>query len=73
MKNSLKRALAVLREYAASNPIKVRAAIAAVLVLVGQLAPSIADVVGSDTIVDVLTGVVVVVLGADAARKATQK
>ncbi|WP_328691166.1 hypothetical protein OG879_31450 [Streptomyces caniferus] len=65
--------LETLRAIVRDNPVKVRAAIAAVLVLVGQLIPSIADVVGSDTIVDVLTGVVVVVLGADAARKVTQK
>lgn len=64
----MKNILNALRAVAREHPIRVRAAVASVLVLVGQLVPAVADVVGSVALVDAMTGIVIVLLGADAAR-----
>ncbi|MBA0054306.1 hypothetical protein E0L36_26680 [Streptomyces sp. AJS327] len=58
-----------VREWIRANPVKVRAAVAALLVAVAQFVPQVKDLAGSDMAVDLLSSVIVAGLGADAIRK----
>ncbi|MEV8056563.1 hypothetical protein AB0P37_08550 [Streptomyces antimycoticus] len=73
MRALLTRTRAVLRSYAVANPVKVRAAVAAVLVFVGQYVPAVKDMAGSDAFVDAVTGALIALLAADAARVVTKR
>ncbi|MGP3940499.1 hypothetical protein [Streptomyces sp. 6N106] len=67
------RALAALRAYAGSHPVQVRAAVAAVLVFAGQYVPAVKELAGSAAFVDAVTGALVALLAADAARVVTKR
>lgn len=58
-----------MRAWVRANPVKVRAAVAVVLVAVTQLVPAVEHVAGSDAAVDVITTVIIALAGVDAARK----
>lgn len=68
MRNFLTRAWDIVRAVVASHPVKVRMAVAAILVYLGQFVPAVADFVGSDGVVDFVTGAVLALLAGDAVR-----
>ncbi|MFE5616281.1 hypothetical protein [Streptomyces sp. NPDC056524] len=65
--------LDLLRTLVRDNPVRVRAAGGALLVLLAQYVPAVADLAVNDTIVDGLTLVVLLVLGESASRKVAAK
>ncbi|MEU7200257.1 hypothetical protein [Streptomyces sp. NPDC045470] len=62
-----------LAAFVRDNPVRVRSAVAALLVLVGQSIPALSNWAGSDTVIDFITFVVVVGLGESASRKVAAK
>ncbi|MFB7643895.1 hypothetical protein ACFC0S_03135 [Streptomyces sp. NPDC056084] len=62
-----------LKAFLRDNPVRVRAGIAAVLVLVAQTVPAVADVAVNDTVVDFLTFLVVLICGESASRQVAAK
>ncbi|AUG87155.1 hypothetical protein HOS58_gp23 [Streptomyces phage Attoomi] len=55
------------------NPVRVRAAVGALLVLVGQYVPAVKELAGSEAVVDGVTLVLLVLLGESASRKVAAK
>lgn len=70
MRDMLKRVWEAVATFATNHPVKVRAGVAAVLLLVGQYVPAVADYAGSDTVVDIVTGALLALLAGDAVRAA---
>jgi hypothetical protein len=68
----VKTVLNALRTYAGAHPYQVRSAVAALLVLVGQLLPAVADLAKSASVVDGVTALLLGALAADTARVATK-
>ncbi|MGW7270802.1 hypothetical protein ACWGH5_09805 [Streptomyces sp. NPDC054864] len=63
----------LLRTFVRDNPVRVRAGVGALLVLLGQYVPAVAELAGSDTVVDGVTLVLLLVLGESASRKVAAK
>ncbi|WP_172384872.1 hypothetical protein [Streptomyces sp. MNP-20] len=62
-----------VRDLIRDNPVRVRAAVGALLVLVGQYVPVVKEMAGSEGVVDAVTLVVLLVLGESASRKVAAK
>lgn len=65
--------ITAVRDFVSRHPVKVRALVAAVLVIVGQFVPQAAELAGSNVAVDAITGALVVALGYDAVRTSKHK
>ncbi|MGK5728191.1 hypothetical protein [Streptomyces sp. URMC 124] len=63
----------LLRTFVRDNPVRVRAALGALLVLAGRYVPGLADLAVNDTVVDTATVVLVLLLGESASRKVGAK
>ncbi|WP_431980803.1 hypothetical protein [Streptomyces qinglanensis] len=63
----------MIRQAIRDNPVRVRTALGALLVLVGHCIPAVADVAVNDQAVDAITFVVILFLGEGASRKVAAK
>ncbi|GGU49798.1 hypothetical protein GCM10010211_12530 [Streptomyces albospinus] len=63
----------LIRQTIRDNPVRVRTALGALLVLVGHYIPAVADVAVNDQAVDAITFLVLLLLGEGASRKMAAK
>jgi hypothetical protein len=62
-----------IRTFVRDNPVRVRAGVGALLVLLGQYVPGVAEFAGSEAVVDGVTLALLVLLGESASRKVAAK
>ncbi|MGW1837092.1 hypothetical protein [Streptomyces sp. NPDC002067] len=63
----------LIRQAVRDNPVRVRTALGALLVLVGHYIPAVADVAVNEQAVDAITFLVLLFLGEGASRKVAAK
>ncbi|AIA05391.1 hypothetical protein [Streptomyces noursei] len=63
----------LIRQAIRDNPVRVRTALGALLVLLGHYIPAVADVAVNDQAMDAITFLVILVLGEGASRKVAAK
>ncbi|MCZ0970789.1 hypothetical protein O1L55_03320 [Streptomyces albulus] len=63
----------LIRQATRDNPVRVRTALGALLVLLGHYIPAVADVAVNDQAMDAITFLVILVLGEGASRKVAAK